>query len=60
MRREVLGPAHCEDHRAHVIGCLACAAEVCASDDLDLGDFLDEMRRIGWPEASLSDSSEGP
>jgi hypothetical protein len=47
--REVLGPAHCDDHRAHAVGCLDCAAEVCAADDLDLGDFLDEMERIGWP-----------
>lgn len=50
----VLPPADlatsCEDHRLHHVGCLACAAEECARTDLDLGDFLGHMERLGWPE----------
>lgn len=45
----VVGPAHCEDHRAHVVGCLNCAYEVAWADDLDLSDYLDAMEHIGWP-----------
>ena len=40
----------CESHRRHTVGCLACAAEECARTDLDLGDFLGHMERLGWPE----------
>lgn len=48
----VVGPASCEDHRAHVVGCLDCAAAVCAAEDDDLGNFLARMESIGWPEES--------
>lgn len=46
----VVGPPSCDDHAAHQIGCLSCAAAVCESDDLDLGEFLDLMEHIGWPD----------
>lgn len=46
----VVGPPSCEDHRTHRVGCLDCAAAVCASDDFTLDAFLGEMERIGWPE----------
>lgn len=48
----VVGPASCDDHVAHTIGCLNCAFAVCESDDYDLGEFLDLMEHIGWPEES--------
>lgn len=50
----VVGPAHCEDHRTHRIGCLNCAADECdARTDLDLVGFLAHMEQIGWPEGNL-------
>ena len=48
----VVGPESCEDHRTHRIGCLDCAAAVCAANDDDLEQFLARMEHIGWPEES--------
>lgn len=58
----VVGPGHCERHRAHQIGCLDCAAEVSASAGLDLCDFLDLMDDIGWVkgEHRVADSARRP
>lgn len=47
-RALVVGPAHCERHKAHVVGCLDCAYAVAEADDLDLDAFLDVTEQIGW------------
>jgi hypothetical protein len=47
---DVVGPEHCDEHRTHRVGCLACAAEVLVAHDDDLGGFLGRMESIGWPE----------
>lgn len=53
VHRAVVGPPSCDDHSAHTIGCLDCASAVCEADpDIGLGDFLDLMEHIGWPEES--------
>jgi hypothetical protein len=54
VAESVVGPAHCERHKAHRIGCLACAAEECAAADLPLDEFLARMEHIGWPEESVT------
>lgn len=44
----VVGPASCERHKAHTIGCLDCAMAVCDADVLTLDEFLDVMEHVGW------------
>lgn len=44
----VIGPPCCEDHLAHVLGCIGCAGAVCIANDLDVDKAVDELIQIGW------------
>lgn len=45
--QEVVGQPSCEDHKAHVVGCLDCLAEVAVLYD-DLDEYVDHAEEIGW------------